>query len=197
MRTVYFDQDGKLYDQHAEGLTTLAVEDWVNINRDFIPDILHPETSPKPVLSRPTIYHEFDIEQWRWVLSPGALSQAKTDKKNQLTHLADIIHNSPILYDNKLLDADQTARENITGKVNQLQAEIALNITSTDLVWKDANNTLHVFETVEGYMAFLQGLTIAIAARRSNLYAQIWQYKAEIDAMTAVENIVVFQFELS
>lgn len=115
------------------------------------------------------------------------LLELKTELKQQLTSIADNIHISPIGYDSKTLDADEVAQQNISGKITQLQNEIALAITSANLFWKDHDNIIHTWADVSTYLAWLQGLQVAIATRRTNLYQTLWQAKTQIDSLTTVD----------
>lgn len=142
--------------------------------------------------SKPSNFHLFDYSTKEWTLPTEQIEKAKTQKKLDITNQADWIHQQPISYDNKLLDADETAQQNISGKITELKNDIDLNITSTNLFWKDANNVLHTWNTPAEYLSWLQGLFNAITARRTNLYALSWQGKAAIDAMTNVEDIQAY-----
>lgn len=144
----------------------------------------------KPV--RPTPFHQFDYSTKDWILLTEQLEKAKTKKKHDITNYANWLHLEPIEYDNKLLDADRVAQQNISGKITELQNDIALSITSTNLFWKDADNVVHTWTDAADYLIWLQGLFNAITSRRTNLYTISWQGKAEIDAMTNIEDIQAY-----
>jgi hypothetical protein len=151
------------------------------------------EVVEKPV--QPTPFHQFHYSIKEWVLSSEQIDKAKKQKKQDITGQADYLHIQPISYDSKLLDADATAQQNISGKITELQNDIALSITSTNLFWKDADNVVHTWTDAAEYLTWLQGLFNAITTRRTNLYALSWQGKADIDAMSNIEDITNYSVE--
>jgi hypothetical protein len=100
-----------------------------------------------------------------------------------------ILDNSVIVYAGFNLDADATARANIQGKLAEISASISLNVPVDNMVWRDADNILHTFATVEEYHAWLQGLAVAIAKRSTELYIAAWTHKAAISQLSNFEEI--------
>ncbi len=141
---------------------------------------------------RPSLFHTHNPVSNGWDISSDAINTAKIIKCNEITAKANELHLFPITYDLKLLDADVTAQQNISGKIIELQNNIALSITSTNLFWRDANNNDHTWTDAAEYLTWLQGLFNAITTRRTNLYALSWQGKAAINAMTTIEEIQNF-----
>lgn len=117
------------------------------------------------------------------------LDAVKSEKKRQIDNWRLLMEQRPIAYDSKVIDADPKSRENINGRIVQLQSESALNLPSTGFFWKDANNNLHTWTNVADYLQWLQGLAIALATRSSALYEQAWAKKALVDAMTTFEEV--------
>jgi hypothetical protein len=101
----------------------------------------------------------------------------------------------PIAYDSKVLDADETARRNILGKLAEISAANALNLSVDSLVWRDADNVTHVFDTLPSYKAWLQGLVCAISARATNLYLTAWMHKENVKALTVFEEIEAYNIK--
>lgn len=175
---------------HHSEYDFLVVDDAVSADTHWVPDVNHPSVAA--LSARPSIYHRFDYAQRAWVLTPIALDTAKNKVIKAIEQYADDLHNAPIAYDSKSLDADPVARENISGKVNQLKAEIDLSISSANLFWKDADNVVHSWTSATVYSEWLQGLVIAIASRRTNLYALVWQAKADVAALTDIADVLAF-----
>jgi hypothetical protein len=165
-------------------------EPYVECDISIDTDLYYVENSK--IVSRPappSAYHIFDYESKTWIGTSSNINFAKDDKKKQITDKANLIHISPIQYDGKLLDADETAQANISGKITELKNDIELNQQSNNLFWKDANNIVHTWTNASDYLIWLQGLFNMISTRRTNLYQISWQAKAQIDLETDIDNI--------
>ncbi len=153
-------------------------------------------TPDQPIIGN--VFRDYKIVNNEFVsktIQNGLLNDYLKDKKNEITTMANFLHIQPIQYDNKLLDADEIAQQNIYGKITELKNNIDLNITSTNLFWKDANNLMHTWNTPSEYLVWLQGLFNAITTRRTNLYALSWQGKAEVESMSTIEQIQQYDVE--
>lgn len=105
-----------------------------------------------------------------------------TSKANELRYVT-------IAYDGKNLDANEIAQTNISGKIAQLQNELALALPSNDLFWKDADNIVHTWTDPAVYLEWLQGLQVQIASRATSLYNTAWTGKAAVDALTTIDEV--------
>lgn len=112
--------------------------------------------------------------------------------KNYIEDLRRFKLNSPVIYSGFFYDADQIARENIQGKIIEIQSKQALGITAAELFWKDTANVIHTWATLSDYLIFLQNLAILIAERGTLLYATAWSKKAEVEALTTVTEVVTY-----
>lgn len=112
--------------------------------------------------------------------------------KNYIEDLRRFKLNSPVIYSGFFYDADQIARENIQGKIIEIQSKQALGITTAELFWKDSTNIIHTWSTLSDYLVFLQNLAILIAERGTQLYATAWSKKAEVEALTAITEVVTY-----
>lgn len=74
--------------------------------------------------------------------------------KNYIEDLRRFKLNSPIIYLGIAYDADQIARENIQGKIIEIQSKQALGITTAELFWKDTSNVIHTWSTLADYLIF-------------------------------------------
>lgn len=118
------------------------------------------------------------------------ITKAKSNVKAQISEKAEERKYVFIVYDAKNLDANTIAQTNISGKIAQLQNEIALGVPSTDLFWKDADNVVHTWPDAASYLAWLQGLQVAIANRTTTLYNTSWTGKAAVDALTTLDEVL-------
>ncbi len=175
--------------QHLNDVAYLAVDDVVDSESYYI-DPLQISCNLKP--DAPTYFHHWNYDLAQWDITDQSYQRAKERKKTEVTTHADHLHDEPIYYDLKWIDAHAIARENIQGKINQIRIEIEKSIESTNLFWMDANNELHVWTTANDYLNWLQGLTLSIANRRTYLYAKSWQAKQQIDALDNISDVVNF-----
>ena len=175
--------------QHLEEVAYSAVDDAVQIESHYI-DPLHFRCNLKP--DAPTRYHHWNYDLSQWCITDQSFQRAKEHKKTELTLHVEHLHDQPVFYDFKWIDADAIARENIQFKINQIRTEIEKSIESTNLFWMDANNDLHHFMTAIEYQNWLQGLMLTIANRRTFLYQKSWLAKQKIDALTDVSDVVNF-----
>lgn len=159
----------------------------------YIPDIQHPIRTKIP--DRPTDFHIFDYTIKQWVMPDEQINLAQSDKKTQISEKMNVLRYLPILYDGKLLDANEMSQTNISGKISQLQNELALALPSTDLFWKDANNIIHTWTDAAIYLEWLQGLQVQIATRNTELYNKNWQAKTAITNMTDINEIINFSVD--
>jgi hypothetical protein len=140
--------------------------------------------------SAPSGYHTFDFTTKQWIVTSIDLDLAKLDKKKLISDKVNQLRYSTIVYDGKNLDANEIAQTNISGKIAQLQNELALALPSNDLFWKDADNIVHTWTDPAVYLEWLQGLQVQIASRATLLYNTAWTGKAAIDAFTDINDVM-------
>jgi hypothetical protein len=124
------------------------------------------------------------------------IAEHKAEVIAKINSLREVKSTQPITYLTITYDADQTAQNNIQGKILEIQSKIALALPMTELFWKDSSNTVHIWDTKENYLVFLQNLAILIAERNTNLYAISWTKKAEVEALTTVSDVVTYNINL-
>jgi hypothetical protein len=90
----------------------------------------------------------------------------------------------PIAYAGSTLDADAKAQRNISSWQVQIAAGVQV---PSGFVWRDANNVDHAADA-----AFINGLGAAITIRGTLLYQAAWTHKANIQALTTVEDILAY-----
>jgi hypothetical protein len=132
----------------------------------------------------PSSSHEWVNGEWA-----GNVEKSRTGKLFSVAQKQIELSNSIIVYAGFNLDADATARDNIQGKLSEIAASIALNLPVDNMVWRDADNILHTFATIEEYHTWLQGLAVAIAKRSTELYISAWTHKAAISQLSTFEEI--------
>lgn len=137
-------------------------------------------------------YYHWDGATQVWVAD---LPKAKQHFCNKVNVWRKEQEESPILYGEILVDADAKARENIKGKLLQLQIEEELEIASSNFVWRDANDVTHTWETLAAYKTWLKGLALAVTNRATNLYIQGWTKKAAIAALASISEVEAYDVE--
>lgn len=163
----------------------MLIEDEADVSNHYIENDIIVSKPAKP----DGRFWIFDFQSKLWVLDESKLSLGKSRKKAQVSAKVEELKYVPIIYDGKNLDADLIAQTNISGKIAQLQNEIALSIPSIDLFWKDADNIIHTWTDPAVYLEWLRGLQIAIANRTTNLYNTAWTGKDAIDAFTTLADV--------
>lgn len=142
---------------------------------------------------QPSGFHQWDSTTRQWVADLAAVrsfARHRVDRERE-RRIA-----SPLAYDGKSLDADDTARTNLSNKITEMDKRIALGITTPPqlLVWRDANNTTWSWATPVDYVNWLGGFAVAMAERGTLNYMAAWQHKANIDALTTVEDVLAYDF---
>lgn len=99
-------------------------------------------------------------------------------------HLAQL-DDSPLSYDGSLWQVDIKSRENVTGKIAEINSKQALGETVplADLFWRDIANTTHTWSTVESYLAWLHGFVSTYGSRRTGIYRSAFDHKEALDAI--------------
>jgi hypothetical protein len=147
--------------------------------------------------TRPDKNYRYDLATNSWYI-PEELRQPFTDsKKADIDSTRETLSLQSIAYDNSALDADKTAQDNIKGKLEAITAREAINssLPAELLVWRDADDNLHTFNTQAEYKAWLQGLVIAIDDRNTSLYISAWTKKAEVEALENIGDILTYDVD--
>jgi hypothetical protein len=141
---------------------------------------------------RPNRFFLWDSSSYSWVLSSEEINRYKGILLLEINKVRGRLSLKPIAYDNKTLDADTQAQSNINGKLQEIFAREATNnpLTSSEMFWKDADNAIHSWNNQNDYKLWLQGLVIAISSRNTSLYATAWTKKAEVEALTDINDIL-------
>lgn len=147
------------------------------------------EVTTKP--ARPGINYDWDYQNKLWV---GNLQAARTLIKLKIEELRAQKDNAVIVYDNKNVDADQTAKDAIITKIAELQARDAASQPEPAHIWRDADNVTHTFLTLIGYKLWLNRLMIAISTRSTGLRVVAWAHKDAILALTTVAAIESYDY---
>jgi hypothetical protein len=138
------------------------------------------EPEPKP--SDFHVWNPLD-RVWDYPLQP--LVDAALERIEQ----GRLIQNYAIIeYDGSMLDGDLKSQKNISDKITELNEATLLGIETPaeTLLWRDANNVMHYFETVAAYRAWLGGLAVALAQRGTMAYVWAWQQKALLQQAVSV-----------
>lgn len=133
----------------------------------------------------------YDWNQQGQVWTPN-MTRALNSKLDSVEAKRIELNNSPISHDNTLIDADVVARDNIIGKLAELQAAIDLNVAVSPMVWRDTSNNILSWTAALEYKDWLQGLVVAIAHRNTILYQTSWGHKANLRGFTDFTSIEAY-----
>jgi len=140
--------------------------------------------------ARPTLWHEFDWQAKAWV-DTRTLDQHKFIAKGTLEVGRNRRAEAPIAFEGSTLDADLKSQGNIKDKLADIdqRRKQGMDFPAELLFWRDFDNQMHHFDTVDEYEAWLSRLLIAIAERGTRTYLWMWGQKALIDACTTLNGL--------
>jgi hypothetical protein len=124
------------------------------------------------------------------VPAPESVDIVKLRKLSEIEEARRRKTEAPIAYEGAMLDADKTAQANISAKLQEIAQRLGMGISMPAelMVWRDYDNSNHVFATLVEYQSWLGRLAIAITERGTLLYGWSWQMKALVAAAeTAAE----------
>lgn len=139
----------------------------------------------------PSPFHQWDFESRSWLPD---IDSARSARRSAVDAERDRRLNFSINYDGKHLDADARARENLKSKLEELKSRDALGLPMSPalMVWRDADNTTHQWETQAAYRAWLEGFAIAMSERGTMIYGAAWVHKSNIDALESIDAIIAY-----
>ena len=139
----------------------------------------------------PTPYHEWDWTSLCWAMPLEALDKAKTEKKAEVSKAKTAATYKPIFYQGHLFDADEVSQSKIFAWTMQINNGATI---PDGFVWRDSSNVNHPADA-----SFMLGLRTTLLLRDSYLANQSWQYKAYIDTLSSIDEVLgfVFNFEYS
>ena len=131
---------------------------------------------PVPFPAKPSPHHDWDWPTKSWLPN---IDEAKAAKKTEIEAERNRRINEPLIYDGKVLDADQAARDNLKAKLEEVRERIRLNMPMAPelLVWRDNGNQTHAWPTIEAYHDWLAGYAVAMSDRGTRCYACAWHHK--------------------
>ena len=134
-------------------------------------------------------HHEWDWATKSWLPN---LDAAKAAKKGEIETERNSRINEPLIYDGKVLDAGQAARDNLKARLEEVRERIRLNMPMAPelLVWRDNANVTHSWPTIEAYHDWLAGYAVAMSDRGTRCYACAWHHKDTIEQLTTVETVM-------
>jgi hypothetical protein len=138
--------------------------------------------------SKPSSHHEWDWPTKSWLPN---LDAAKAAKKAEIETERMQRINAPLIYDGKVLDADQAARDNLKAKLEEVRERTRLNMPMAPelLVWRDNANVTHSSPTIEAYHDWLAGYAVAMSDRGTRCYATAWHHKDTLGQLSVLEDI--------
>ena len=123
---------------------------------------------------------------WQFVIleadSSEELLQLEKSKKNKLIdEQRETQNNLPILYSGILFDADEVAKRNINGWLNNINSG---QTVPENFTWRDYNDV-----NQPANAEFIIGLSAAITVRTTEIFQKSWDKKAEVNILTTVHDI--------
>ena len=145
----------------------------------------------KTSLKSPSNFHIWDNDSETWLPN---LDAAKAAKKAEIEAERNRRINEPLLYDGKVLDADQAARDNLKAKLEEVRERIRLNMPMAPelLVWRDNANQTHSWPTIEAYHDWLAGYAVVMSDRGTRCYVCAWHHKDVLKALTDIDAIIAY-----
>lgn len=100
----------------------------------------------------------------------------------------------PLSYDNKTVDTDADAREQLMFKAFEFAERARLNqpAGAAARVWENADNTFFRFDTDIQFRNWLGGFVIALSDRTAQQRLALRQHVQNIKALTTVEDILAY-----
>ena len=138
----------------------------------------------------PSDWHQFDWPTKAWV-DTRTLDQLKANARGKLEVSRNRRAEAPIEFEGATLDADLKSQGNIKDKLVDIdqRRKQGLDYPTDLLFWRDYDNLMHTFVTVDEYEGWLSRLLIAIAERGTRTYLWMWGKKAEVDACGSVNGL--------
>jgi hypothetical protein len=184
------DDDPPVAFAHLGSRVVKWVSDAVTPSTHYV-DVGVSHTDVCQIPTRPSPYHDFDYATHTWL---ERLGDAIAARKVEVNAERDRRNYLPITVNGVTLDADLVAQRNLSDKKAEADERIRLGIPMpTDLlIWKDCNNDLHTFDTLQDYADFISGFVVAMAERGTRLYVTSWAHKDKLDALTSVEAALAY-----
>jgi hypothetical protein len=124
--------------------------------------------------------YTFDRATWTWVNSTN-IAALKTTIKEKINQERERRNELPIEYENIMWDADPQSQRNVSAWMATLAAGGSL---PEGFQWRAVDNVNHQADA-----AFINGLGTAMTLRGTQLYQTSWVKKAELDALTTVQQV--------
>ena len=176
--------------QHFTEFVMLGTSDDVTCETHYV-DISVGSPVIRELPACPGECYEFDYATCTW--GPKR-QEAIAVRKSELVTERVRRNYLPITHDGVTLDADAIAQRNLSDKKQEAEERLRLGIDmpSDLLIWKDYDNVLHTFDTLQDYLDFISGFVIALAERGTRIYVAYWTHKENIDALITVEDVLAY-----
>jgi hypothetical protein len=112
---------------------------------------------------------------------PTPIEELKANKKEMINIERGKQNSNPIIYENIQFDADEIAQQNVSAWMSTLAGGGTL---PSGFTWRSYDN-----QDIPVDANFINGLGTAMTLRGTQLYQTSWIKKAEVDALTTVEQV--------
>lgn len=132
---------------------------------------------------RPSDLHVADFQQKVWRIDEVA---ARASKKKDVEEIRQRKSFERITHDGITIDGDEASQSALLAKIEETrsQLELSLDVATDLLIWRDAENTVHEWSTLDAFYEWLRGCLVALSNRNTVLRIAAWAHKEAIDALT-------------
>jgi hypothetical protein len=162
----------RIVDTTAEDTVILSTWHWVN-------------SEWATHTAQPDIYHTLNTETFTWEITQQTITTTYEKVIKSIKDLREAKDIQNISYTGKVLQVDLKSQNNITGRLDAIACQLALNLTvdPATLFWRDVANVTHYWTDVTEYANWLRGLIVVYSARRGALYYRSWEHGAALKAI--------------
>lgn len=132
---------------------------------------------------RPSYWHRWSNSAMGW-LDARARDALIADLSDRVNARREAVLRLPILVDQLEIDADAMSVAMLQGRISAMRERVlaGLTVSHDTLVWRDAGNVTHAWDSQGDYLAWLVAAALAIEARSTAIYMYSWNLKAKLEA---------------
>jgi hypothetical protein len=174
-----FNENGLMIQSINDLVGSVMPEPWVEIPEEIeVPGLPVGRSESGEFVVSPSFDYVFNKTTGQW--SPD-IERKKRDLLILVSSFSQVNDVADIEYQGNTYNADETAQANLL----LWQTQLAVGATLPEgFTWRDRANV-----DQPANAAFINGLALALATRKTNNYKVLWQHKAAIQAITTVEEI--------
>lgn len=139
----------------------------------------------------PMGHYKFDETNSKWVADIASLVSARCKEVDIACERRSL---SPIVCDGIRIDGDDASQKNIANKLSGVKERLRLGVgmAAELMLWIGYDNHSYTWDNLQSYCDWLSGCVIAFEDRGTRLRLAARNHKANIDAMTTVEEVLSY-----